>query len=196
MASDLETSTSVAAVYADALYDAAKAASAEDVVGDEFNDLIAYMDRDSNFNTFMVGDTVDEDPRRDSLEKLFRGKMHDLLLNALLVLNKRRRMNAVRHVRRAFELRRAADHNEQEVIVETAVPLTSEVRAELEGTIGHAIHKVVNLVEMIRPELIGGMVVHVGDLQIDGSVSSRIRRIGKKLAERASHEVHSGRGIE
>jgi len=48
------------------------------------------------------------------------------------------------------------------------------------------------LVEEVKPDLIGGIVIKVGDLRIDGSVKSRIEGVRAKLRERMSRELHEG----
>ncbi len=186
----------LADVYAEALLAAAAQQNAEEEVADEFADLIRYMDEDAEFNGFMTNDTVDDEPRRESLEKLFRGRMSDLLLNLLQVLNNRNRMSLVRLVYRAVQLRMEARHHQQEVLVETAMPLNDELRSAMKDSLAAYMGKEPLLEERVVPDLIGGVVIHIRDRQIDGSVRSRVESLRDRFSERALHEIHGGRGYE
>jgi len=196
MPEDNEELTPLADVYAESLLLAAAEQGQEDAAEEEFAELIAYMDRNSDFDAFLTAESVDEDPRRDSLEKLFRGRMNDLLLNLLQVLNNRGRCRLIRLVQRQVALRMEQKRHLQEVVVETAMPLTDDLREAIKADMSERIGKKVILIEEVRPELIGGVVIRFGDQQIDGSVTSRLRGTRSRLFERASEEIRGGRGYE
>ena len=44
-----------------------------------------------------------------------------------------------------------------------------------------------------RPELIGGIVLRVGDTVYDGSIATRLARIREHMIDRSVHEIQSGR---
>lgn len=186
----------MADVYAEALLNAAREQGVQDEVAEQFAELVQYMDQDAAFEQFLVSDNVDDDPRRVSLEKMFRGRINDLLLNTLQVLNNRYRLDLVREVYRAVELRMEAQRDQQEVVVETAMPLTDDLRSLLKSRVSEYIGKEALLIEKVVPELIGGIVIHVKDVQIDASVSSRVRELRHSFSKRAIREIHDGRGVE
>lgn len=196
MAVNYDEMRAVADVYAEALLRAADERGETEEVAAQFADLIAYMDANPDFDTFLTAASVDDDPRRASLQKLFRGKMHDLVLNLLLVMNDRFRSQLVRSVQRCVQLRMEARHHQQEVLVETAVPLTDGLRGILKEDLSRRIGREALLIEEVDPALIGGIVIHIEDEQIDGSVAMRIRTLHQKLIERAREEIHGGRGYE
>ncbi len=179
-------------VYAEALLEAAEEKGELDNVAAELADLIALMDQDREFELFMTAASVDDEPRRASLEKLFRGRMSDSLLNLLQVLNNRGRMRLLRAVARRVQLRLEARRHEQEVTVQTAMPLTDAMREQIHQAIREHIGKEPLLIEEVNPALIGGLVLQIGDVQVDGSVMARLRRLRRRLAERATAEVHRG----
>lgn len=185
----------LADVFARALLDAAREQNAEEEVAEAFGDLVGYMDRDPAFDVFLTSESVDDDPRRASLEKLFRGRLNDVLLNFLQVLNNRDRTGLVRQIHRCVVLRMEQKHRQQEVVVETAVALDDGLREQLKQQMTQRIGMEALIVEKVMPELIGGVVIHVRDTQMDGSVASRIRRLRNRLRDRAQHEIHCGRGV-
>lgn len=190
-----EEMSALADVYAEALLRAAEEQGQDEEVAAEFADLVRYMDTDPDFDAFLTAASVDDDPRRESLERLFRGRMSDLLLNLIQVMNNRERCDLIRATQRAVELRMEAKHQQKEVIVETAMSLTPELQESIKRTVGERIGKEVILIEELRPELIGGVVIHIGDMQIDASVASKLRRMHRNLNERATEEIQVGRGF-
>ena len=150
------------------------------------------MAREAQFAQFLKAGTVDDDARCATLERLFRGKMNDLLLNLLQVLNRRRRTELVPAINRCVELRLEEQREQCEVTVHSALPLWHELRTAIQRVLGLWLSKSVILVEEVDPELIGGIVLQIGDLRIDGSLRSRIDKMRLKLRDRAGHELHIG----
>jgi F-type H+-transporting ATPase subunit delta len=196
MAAFQSQSMVMADVYAEAaLAAASERGQAEDLAA-EFADLVQYLGRDPDFNTFLTSRSIDDDVRRESLEKLFRGRMNDLVLNVLQVLNRRGRGELVRAVARCVQLRLQALRRQREVSVQTAVPLTDELRAAIKKDVSERIGAEALLIEEIQPDLIGGVIIRIGDEQIDACVASQIRAMRNRLIERGMEEIRGGRGYE
>jgi len=193
MAHKIDVATPLADTYAEALLLAAAEQGQDEAVAEELTELVRLMDEKPEFDAYLTSATVDDEPRREVLEKL-RGRMSDLLLNLLHVLNNRGRCGLIRRVRRAVQLRMEAKHQQQEVHVETAMPLADDLKTAISAEIRRRIGKEALLIEEHSPELIGGVVIHVGDMQIDASVASRLRLMRKRWAERATDEIQGGRG--
>ena len=66
--------------------------------------------------------------------------------------------------------------------VVTAAPLSDQQRTRLTAWLAAALDKVVALDVRMAPEIIGGMIVRVGDQVIDGSVRSRLDALRRQLA--------------
>jgi F-type H+-transporting ATPase subunit delta len=65
--------------------------------------------------------------------------------------------------------------------VASAVALTPEQRAHIESAIMASGAKAVELREEVNPELIGGLVVRVGDKQIDTSIAQALRNLDRSF---------------
>jgi F-type H+-transporting ATPase subunit delta len=188
-----DTAFEVADVYAGSLLELANESNSAAAVLEEFNDLIAYMGRDADFAGFMESPAVDDDVRRASLEKIFRGRLSDLLLNTLLVLNDRYRSDLIRAVHERYRLRLEEQLGQVEVEVASATELDSSARERLKQTLGKLFAREVILIERVDPDLVGGLLVQCGDRRYDVSVAKRLAGLREALYERASREVHSGK---
>ena len=67
-------------------------------------------------------------------------------------------------------------------LVRSAVPLTSAEKAKLEKGLGVRFGDELALTYEIDPSIIGGVVVRVGDLVMDGSVATKLAALREELS--------------
>lgn len=117
------------------------------------------------------------------LDKVFQGKMHPVLLNFLKVCSRRRRLDCLGAVR--TEGRRQLNElaGRVEVQVSTATPMGDDRLQSLREQLAKLLGSEVVLSTSVDPELLGGLVVRVGDTVYDGSVSRRLDRFRKTALE-------------
>lgn len=188
MANLSEAMLEVADVYAEGLLEAASQHGLEHEVAAEYADLIVFMGDHPQFAQWLISEVIDVKQRRASLEKLFRGRMNDLLLNLLQILNQRRRQRLVRAVQRCLELRMQRRRGATEITVQTAMPLWHEMRTAIRAVVTGWLGSTPILVEEVRPEIIGGIVIRVGDMRADGSVLARLERMHQRVQARGRQE--------
>ena len=193
MAGVTDEQLAVARVYSTAMLELAQDKGEADSLREELLDLLAYLDRSPEFDSFLSSPTVDVAARRASIEKVFRGRASDLLVDALQVLNRKERLGLLRGVAETYRLAHQEMRGLIDVHVVTAAPLTKKLRGKLREITTAYTGKQARLVETVDEAIIGGMIVRVGDEKFDTSVSSRLKRLSASLAERASHEVHGGK---
>ena len=184
--------TSVAEVYAQALLDLAIERDQVDTIDLEFGEFAAQLERDSDFKAFVTARVIDSAQRRKSLDVMFKGKMSDLLLDTLQVLNNKERLEIVLKVRRRYHELMLAHQAVVEVRVITAEPLSNAKRTDLQKLMESRTGQTISLVEEIDPSLLGGLIVRVGDEQIDTSVSRQLRRFQETLLQHAQQHIHAG----
>lgn len=185
--------TAVADAYAKTLLDLCLRKDNADRVVEEFGDFVELMKKDAAFGDFMSSVAVDEDARRAVLEKHFRGKMDDLLLSTLQVINRRGRCDLLGLIRERFVHWLGEHRNQVEVQVASAIPLTDALREKLRAAIQSLTGHAPRIRESVDPSLLGGLVIRVGDDKLDGSVRRQLRIIYDHMHERASVELHSNR---
>jgi F-type H+-transporting ATPase subunit delta len=100
----------------------------------------------------------------------------------LNVLIKRNRTQITPNVRLQFEMMSLALADEKLAIIETAY----ELNASQEKTIQKKLHQVigaeVKVKQQLNKNLIGGVRIRIGDLQFDGSLANRLKRVRTSLA--------------
>ena len=184
-----ESITAIASVYGRALFDLARERGQEDEIAEQLDELGRYIDCESEFGAFLSAD-VDGDRRAESLERMFRGKLSDTLLDTLLVLNGRGRLSIFGSLAEQFEHLRRQARNQAEVSVISAVPLESKERDALVEELKAMTGREIVLTEEVDESIMGGLIVQIGDKLMDASVASQLKRMRSNLLARAGAEIH------
>jgi F-type H+-transporting ATPase subunit delta len=183
----------IASVYAQALLELAEAHGQADSVLEELEVVGAQIDHDPAFANFLSTPLVDTKERRQALDRMFRGKMNEILLDTLQVMNSKGRSQLVRALVEAYSQEYEELRGQVRVAVQSAVPLTESLRQQLQQAVSSFTGKKPKLEEIVDPELIGGLVLQVADRRVDTSVFKEIKGLRQQLLDRASQEIHSGK---
>jgi len=186
---------SIADNYARTLLELSEEAQRSEAILSEFQDFVSLMEKDAAFGNFMVNPAVDADDRRELLEKHFRGKMDNLLLSALQVVNRRNRCELAPLICERYRLALEEARGEVDVYVTTAVELTSSLRDQITQAATAVAGKKARLIEQVDPDILGGLVVRIEDEKLDSSVARQLNRLHDMLAKRASQELHGDRSF-
>ncbi len=188
-----EQDLALGSVYAAALWEAASEHNQTDTVLSEALDLAAYIDQHSDFAQFFASPIVDTAAKRGLIEKLFRGKYSDVLVDALQVINRNERLAQFVAVAESYRRLHEDRTGRIEVFVRSAYPLTDAHRERLRKVTTGRTGRQVDLIESTDDSLVGGLVVQINDDRFDMSVSRRLAAIYQSLLDRASQEIHRGR---
>ena len=183
----------LAKVYAEAMIQLAESKGEMDLLARELADFASRIEQSADLASFLASPLIDREARETAVEKLFRGKYSDLFIDSLQVLNRKGRANLVPAVAEAYALAREERLGRIRIIVRSAAPLTDELRAGLRDVAARYTNKEAELAEEIDESLIGGLVVQIGDEKFDGSVRTKLVRLGEALRERASREIFGDR---
>ena len=112
--------------------------------------------------------------------------MSDALLTFLKVVGRHGRLDCIRQIRWAArgELNRIRDR--VPVQVTTAEPLNNELRQRIIDQLQHKLGRQVDLQCRVDAEILGGLVVRVGDTVFDASVANRLARLKEETINKTS----------
>ena len=147
------------------------------------NGLEAYLDSPA----------VNRKAKDETILRVLEGRATDLFIDFLRVLNAKDRLSMVRFIGVAFRTLLEERTGRVRVLVESAVPLSDDQKNALTKTLADALGRTPILVVRERPELLGGLVVHVGDRVLDTSVRSKLETLRTNLLARGNHEIQSRR---
>ncbi len=184
----------VARVYAEALFRAAEREGQADSVLGELDELVNGVFRaDPGLELFFASASISRDRKAEVLRKAFEGRASAVLVHFLGVLNSHDRLGEVRAITAAY--RHLHNRRGRRVVVQvrSAVPLTDEERERVREDI-RTVGKVEPILEeKVEPELLGGLIIRIGDWVYDASVRTRLDTVRSELVERSSHAIASQR---
>lgn len=182
----------VARVYAQALLELADHEGAAEDVLTELDQLGELFDKVPDLEPLLTNPLVEEETKSSLIETSLRGKLHELTVNTLEVMNQKGRLGLVRGLivayREAFEVERGI----QKVRVVSAVPLNDRQREEITRVAARITGHTPRLAETVDESLIGGVVLYAGDRKLDVSLRRDLNEAAARLAERASLEMQRG----
>lgn len=186
----------VARVYAQSLMELAEAAGGEDKVaeiGEEMQGLLEIIRSDVSIAEFLRSPIVKRSSRGDSLRKMLDGRISDLLLRFLLVLNDKGRLGRLTDVAAAFDELLNERFGRIEVDVYTVDGRLDDAQMGLLAEkVRTRLGKEPVFHQYSDASLIGGLVLRVGDQLIDGSVRGRLRGLRESLLDRGSTAIRAG----
>jgi F-type H+-transporting ATPase subunit delta len=181
-------------VYAEALLNAAEKQNQAAQIGAELDSLVADVFRNRpEIEQFLASAALGRHAKSKILNSVFGSRASELVARFLQVLNDHDRIELIRVVRNEYHDELDRRSNRLQVLVRSAVPLSDDQRSRLSDEVRALYHQEPILNASVDADLLGGIVVRVGDQQYDGSVRTRIEAIGNQLIERSSHEIQSGR---
>jgi F-type H+-transporting ATPase subunit delta len=184
----------VARTYAEALLKAAAERGEVDAVGEQFQSLgTDVFPATPGLEAFLSSAAISRKRKDAVLTQLFDGRATPLFFDFLRLLNRKDRLGILRLIAIAYRSLRDNAANRLRVLVEAAAPLAADQTAALEATLAELTGQTPVLVVRVKPELIGGLVVHVGDKVYDTSVRSTLRAVRNKLLARGSNEIQGRR---
>jgi F-type H+-transporting ATPase subunit delta len=171
----------VARVYAHALFDAAKEAGVVEPVRRELGDFVAALAASAALRNVIADPRVETAAKRRVLSEITRGGQ-PLLANTLLLMLERGRFVAVPELYQAYDALAVVEEGVVEVEVVSATELAPETEKKIAARVQEATGRRVELARRVDPSILGGLVLRIGDIIVDGSVKARIRQLRRKLA--------------
>ncbi len=178
----------VAGVYAEALLNAAEKTGQANEVLQELEALVGDLfRREPQLEAVLSSRAIGRDRKAHLLRDAFEGRATEVFSNFLYVLNEHDRLDALRAIAVAYRELYDQRAGRMRVQVRSAIPLDDGARQRLIHELRESFRREPILETRIDPDLLGGLVVKVGDWVYDASVRTRLDNLRKQLIERGTH---------
>ncbi|MEM9419741.1 MAG: ATP synthase F1 subunit delta [Planctomycetota bacterium] len=181
MPSSASAHNSVGRLYAQALLELSLEQQQLDAVAEEMQDLAGLIESDADLRRLIENPILDSNQRSGMLQRLFEGKLSDLLYRFLQTINRKDRLAALPAIASAFASLVADHRNQIEVEAHVAAAMDDATAGRVADGLGATLGKQVTLTQHIDPSLIGGLKLRIGDRLLDASVASQLRSIEQQL---------------
>ena len=174
----------IAEVYARALFGAAKDDGVLDRVHDELGQFADALDEDRTLQLFLFSPYFSSEEKRDGVRKIV-SDADERFVNFLELVAERHRMPALFRIRREFDALWADENKLLPVTVTSAVELDEKLVQEIGDRIQDQTGRKVELSSNVDPDVLGGLMVRVGNMVLDATVRNRLERLRKQVAKAA-----------
>jgi F-type H+-transporting ATPase subunit delta len=173
-----------ARVYAEALFDVAKGKGKLDAIRGELSQFADALDGDHELQVFFFSPYFSTAEKVAGLKRAVSGADQELL-NFLELLIEKGRMQEVFRIRRQLDELWKQENRRIDVTVTSAVELDRAVVEKVGEEIERQTGQKVELASRVDDEIIGGIVLQVGNMVLDASIRSRLDKLRKSVAQAA-----------
>ena len=173
-----------ARVYAEALFDVAKAKGRLDSIGEGLVKFADAVDSNRELQVFFFSPHFSSAEKVEGLRRAASGADPEFL-NFLELLIEKGRMPEIFRIRRQFEELWKHENRRIDVTVTSAVELDPAVVGKIGEEIQRQTGQEVDLASRVDEEILGGIVLQVGNMVLDASIRSRLEKLRKSVAQAA-----------
>ena len=169
--------------YAEALFGMAKA---KNQVEEQLADLVKtqlILNDHPSLTRAIQSPTVPSEVKKVILKRVLDGRVSTVTLHFFYVLVDKNREVYVDMIVESYRALLRASRDEVKVVVQSAGPLGKPLVKEVEQNMRDYTGMKVELSFEVVPELLGGMVIRIGDRIIDGSVRHQMNQIHERLSK-------------
>lgn len=174
----------IARVYADALFGVAKEKGKLDAIREQLGQFADALADNREMQLFFFSPYFSSTEKGDGLKKAIAGAEPELV-NFLELLIEKHRMPVLFRIRRQFDSLWDKENKRLGVTVTSAVELDPEVAKRIGSEIEEQTGNEVELESRVDPDILGGLIVQVGNMVLDTSIKNRLEKLRKSVAQAA-----------
>jgi F-type H+-transporting ATPase subunit delta len=175
----------LAEVYARSLFEVALQQGKLDELREQLGQFADALDQNRELAVFFFSPYFSTKEKQDGLDRLLDGA-DETFLNFLKLLIENHRMPVIFRTRAAFQRMWDEENRTLAVEITSAVELDSATTASLGRTIGERAGRKVTLAARVDPDILGGIVVRVGNSILDASIRNRLEQLRRHVAQGAT----------
>jgi len=174
----------IAEVYARSLFEVAKEHDVLDRVHDELGQFAEALSDDRTLQVFLFSPYFSSEEKRQGVRKIV-SDADERFENFLELLAERHRMPALFRIQREFDALWADERKLLPVTVTSAVELDEGLAEDIAKRIQEQTGRTVELSSKVDPDVLGGLMVRVGNMVLDDTVRNKLERLRKQVAKSA-----------
>lgn len=171
----------VATAYAGSLLELANERGQAEPIGQELRDLRQILLDNPSFRQLLSDPAISESEREQVIKRVFSGRLNQLVLNVLGVMNDKGRLGILAEVANVYNDLLDEQLGKIEVDVTVAQRLSPEQLEEVRQRVSAALKKDAVVHQYVDDSIIGGMVLRVQDRLIDASVRTQLQAMKQQL---------------
>jgi F-type H+-transporting ATPase subunit delta len=175
----------LAEVYARSLFEVALEQGKLDELREQLGQFADALDQNRELAVFFFSPYFSTKEKQEGLRRLLDGA-EETFLNFLELLIENHRMPVIFRTRQQFERMWERENQLLPVDITSAIALDRETTENLGRTIGERAGRKVRLAAHVDPDILGGIVLRVGNSILDASIRNRLEQLRRHVAQGAA----------
>jgi F-type H+-transporting ATPase subunit delta len=172
----------IAQVYSRSLFEVAKEHGKLDEIKQQLDEFTAALEQNRELSIFFFSPYFSSEEKKQGLERALVDAEPEFV-NFLELLIENHRMPVIYRARTQYESLWEAEHRLLPVEVTSAVTLDPSIVDELGRKIREQTGQNVDLTSTIDPDILGGIVLRVGNSILDASIRNRLQQLRREVAK-------------
>jgi F-type H+-transporting ATPase subunit delta len=172
----------IATVYARALFEAADEQDKLDEVREQLGQFADALDGDRGLQVFFFSPYFSTPEKEDGLDRAV-SDADPVILNFLKLLIEKHRMPVIFRIRENYDRLWEDENKLLPVEITSAVELDESIAKQLGDRIQEQTGRKVELSSRVEPDILGGIVVQVGNSVLDASIRNRLEQLRKQVVK-------------
>jgi F-type H+-transporting ATPase subunit delta len=171
----------IARVYAEALFEVAKDKDKLDRIHDELNQFSEALAGNRDLQVFFFSPYFSTAEKQEGIERAVSGADEEFV-NFLDLLAEKHRMPLLFRIQRQLEEMWKQERRRIDVTVTSAIELDPQIVEKVGKEIERQTGRSVELRSAVDEDILGGLVLQVGNMVLDASVRNRLEKLRKNIA--------------
>ncbi|SCY87440.1 F0F1 ATP synthase subunit delta [Alkaliphilus peptidifermentans] len=173
----------VAKRYAYALYEVGLEDNRIQPLKEELQFVADCIKEYSQLADLLGSPLIQQKDKKEILSQCFKDRVSNEVLSFLYILIDKRRQNYIHQITEEYVMLANKSKNMVAATAVTAIPMKEEDLLKLQVKLSMSSGKNVNLINEIDSEVIGGILIKMGDKVIDGTIKNRLGQMKEQLSQ-------------
>lgn len=173
----------IASRYAEALFQVGEESNSTEKLYNELKAVVDIINVNKEFSNILKSPIVSKEEKKTLITNVFGSKLNNEMLNFMKILADKDRLNLLANMEEAFKALLNDKNNILEGVAITAVPMNEGEVNELQAKLSAKYNKTVVLQNEVDKSILGGVLVRLGNEEIDGTVKNRLDKMKEQLSQ-------------
>ena len=169
--------------YAQALFEVGEETQTTNELYQELSELVVILNENKDLYNFLKSPLIGREDKKNVMKNIFENQLSDNMNNFLKIVIDKDRMSAIENIKESYKNLLNDKINILEGTVVTAVSLSEQEIKDLEKNLSIKYNKNVTLNNVVDETILGGVLVKLGNEEIDGTVKTRLAKIKNQLSQ-------------
>ena len=169
--------------YAQALFEVGEETQTTSELYQELSELVDIFNENKDLYNFLKSPLIGREYKKNVMQNIFKNQLSNSMNNFLKLVIDKDRISAIENMKESYKSLLNDKNNILEGTAITAVKLSEKEIKDLEKNLSIKYNKNVTLNNIVDETILGGVLVKLGNEEIDGTVRTRLSKMKNQLSQ-------------